>query len=187
MKRILILCFSLLICCAAQAEEGLYVYGVDYSHTKVYGAGESVNAFAEAFSSINELLLTQASKYDFSKMLGRSYECHNDVMIAHNNGCDFSDLYVRSNEVPELVVSEIVKNYTLPHTEGVGLVLIGRLLDKSQGEGHYYIVLFDVASRQLIYQGTAVVKAGGFGLRNYWANTIYQIVKKARYQIPLNL
>ena len=64
---------------------------------------------------------------------------------------------------------------------------IAKLLNKASSSGTYYLVYFDVATRLLLYQMEAVTEAGGFGLRNYWANTIHQICKKPRYRLPSNL
>ena len=91
---------------------------------------------------------------------------------------------------PQFKIREnIVKNYQLPHKEGVGLVFIAWLLDKSKASAHYDVVYFDIKTRRIIFNTTVVAEAGGMSLRNFWANSIYNVIdqKKLRKQIELVL
>lgn len=54
-----------------------------------------------------------------------------------------------------------------------GLVLIATTLDKGNGIGYYTAVLFDPATQEVILQMDMAGKPGGFGLRNYWAGSVY--------------
>lgn len=187
MKRLILFALALVAFCRAQAQEPVYFYGADFTQCKVFSSHETPAKFADAFHAINDLLYNEAEKYDFSKLLGRRYEYHTEVIHERMQQCDFADLTARSPYVDDLDVEAIVKSYNLPHSEGNGFVLIAKLLNKASSSGTYYLVYFDVATRQVLYQMEAVTEAGGFGLRNYWANTIHQICKKPRYRLPSNL
>ena len=187
MKRLLLLTLALVAFCGVQAQQPVFFYGVDFMHCKVFSSHETPAAFADAFHAINDVLYNEADKYDFSRLLGRRYEYHTEVIHDCLQQCDFSNLRARSPYVEALDIESIVRNYNLPQTEGKGFVLIAKLLNKAAESGTYYLVYFDVASRQILYQIEATTEAGGFGLRNYWANTIHQICKKSRYRIPANL
>ena len=41
----------------------------------------------------------------------------------------------------------------------------------------YDLVVFDIASREVIMHKMVAGEARGFGLRNYWAGSIYDIIK----------
>ena len=58
------------------------------------------------------------------------------------------------------------------------LVLIATTLDKGNGIGYYTAVLFDPATQEVILQMDMAGKPGGFGLRNYWAGSVYNALKK---------
>ena len=60
----------------------------------------------------------------------------------------------------------------------LGLVLVATTLDKGNGLGYYTAVLFDPATHEIITQMDMVGKPGGFGLRNYWAGSVYNALKK---------
>ena len=59
-----------------------------------------------------------------------------------------------------------------------GLVLIATTLDKGNGIGYYTAVLFDPATQEVLLQMDMAGKPGGFGLRNYWAGSVYNALKK---------
>lgn len=185
MKKLLLLVMALVAICGAQAQQPVYVYGVDYAQTKVFGASESASEFVSAFAGINNLLYGEAEKYDFSKALGTTnYEIYHDVMIQRLQQSDFSNLFARTRAIPVLDVPQIIATYQLPHQEGVGFVMIARMLNKSDNQGSYYAVLFDVASRKVLMQIELTTKSRGFGLRNFWAYTVYNATKQLRMNIP---
>lgn len=160
-----------------------YVYGVDFTHAKVYAAEESVEQFAQAFEGINMLLITEPEKYDFSFMLD-SYRTtlSLDPMMKLLSSCDYSDLKTYNREFPEIDCAQCVKSYDLPQTEGMGVVLIAKMLDKPNRLAIYNVVLFDIATREIIAQDEVAGYAEGFGLRNYWARTVYNILISTRYK-----
>lgn len=55
--------------------------------------------------------------------------------------------------------------------------MIATLLDKSTNKATYKVVLFDVETRKILKEKEFTSKAGGFGLRNFWARTIYTLTK----------
>lgn len=187
MKRILFLALALVAFCGVQAQRPVYVYGVDFAQTKVFGASESVSDFVSAFVGINDLLYGEADKYDFSKVFGTmNYELHHEAMVNRIQQSDFSNLRARGQAVPVLNVPQIIASYQLPHAEGVGFVLIARLLNKTENRGSYYAVLFDVATRKVLLQTEITTKSRGFGLRNFWAFTVYNATKQLRMEVPSN-
>ena len=70
MKRLLLaLAAACSLLTAAAQQTPTYVYGIDFSLARVSGANESDQQFAEAFRRINQLLITEADKYDFARAL----------------------------------------------------------------------------------------------------------------------
>jgi hypothetical protein len=85
-----------------------------------------------------------------------------------------------SNIYDEPNTAEIVRNYELPQTEGTGIVMIANFLDKPNARATYDIVVFDIATRKILQEKEVIGEAGGFGLRNYWARTVYNIIEKTK-------
>ena len=184
MKKILILSFLLLfstITIFAKGSEPVYVYGVDYTSVKVFGADETINQFANAFEGINNLFIKESQKYDFSDVVGENNKLKLEMILDLTKEFDFSDIKTLDKEIEHINLSEKIKDYNLKETEGTGLIIIASLLDKSENKGTYKVVLFDIATREILKEGEFVGKAKGFGLRNYWARSIYNLTKKFEF------
>lgn len=173
----------------AQAQNSLsqadtiYMYGIDYSQVKVLGATESVSQFQDAFQGINELLLSQPDKYNWEKTVHKPVVVNIAPALAAITAADYTHLKLtQQNTNLSVNAQAMIAAYDLPQTKGVGLVAIGELLNKGKGNGTYQVVFFDIATRKVLSAQTMVTKAGGFGLRNYWANTVYQLIKKAKVE-----
>ncbi|WP_297829769.1 hypothetical protein [uncultured Rikenella sp.] len=163
--------------------EKIYIYGVDYAPVKVWGASESPEQFVQAFREINDLLLHQADKYTYDRICGSASTTMNlDPIRRRIDEMNRDSIKINSAQTAPLDVETHLRSYALPESEGVGIILIAKLLDKAQGCGTYYVVGFDVATREPIFVREITTKAGGFGLRNFWANTVYQALKKTRIQ-----
>lgn len=164
----------------AQNSQKHYVYGVDFSQVKVYAAQESIEQFAEAFEGINLLLASESSKYDFSAILGCKYSLVLDPIMKILSSTNFSKIKVYSKNLNEIDYAECIKRYKLPQKEGVGFVIIAKLLDKPNDSGRYTLIKFDIATREILLQQDAIGAARGFGLRNFWAGSVYNIIKSTK-------
>ena len=184
MKKLLLIfaCIFSISILHAEGDTKYYVYGVDFTHAKVYAAEESVEQFAQAFEGINMLLITEPEKYDFSYMLKCPTTIVIDPMMKLLSSCDYSDLKTYDREFPEIDCAQCVKSYELPQTEGQGVVLIAKLLDKPNKLAIYSVVIFDIATRDIVAEMEVGGYAGGFGLKNYWARTVYNILISTRYK-----
>jgi len=156
-------------------------FGVDFSEVKVYGAKESPAQLLQAFEDINRLFLSEPDKYNFEKLLNRrvsavSIKAANSVI----DYIDREDLIIEdsSYRLDDATIAEVVKFLPVDKEEGVGVVMVAEMLDKTVGQGFYVVVYFSLENKEILGSFRASGKAGGFGLRNYWANTIYNILRK---------
>lgn len=187
MKKLLLLIAALGFAWSTNAQpelaevKDLYVYGVDFSLAKVIGADETAQEFAAVFPRINQLLIDEPSKYDFAKAFRIPVAGLNITPTqTHNQACDYADLLSMSNEennVSEEEIQKLITSYELPQGEGTGVVFIALTLNKGIGKGSYQVVFFDIANRNIILSRMVTAKAGGFGLRNYWAGSVYNVLK----------
>lgn len=178
MKRyitILISMLSFIFAANAQNDETLYFYGVDFSQVQVIAANETEQEFAKAFSGINFLLVSEREKYDFSKVMNQPVSAHPDHMIEQSLSNDYSAMKVYRYENSDIDVAKMVESYNFKQKSGQGLILIAVYLDKPAGSACYEAVLFDINTREILRQNRLTSLAGGFGLRNYWARTVYNL------------
>lgn len=183
MKRIvfLMLCIFSYVVAMGQHANQHYVYGVDYTHAKAFAVSDSPEQLAEAFQAINSLLLTEGKKYDFSRMLGVRYSLDIEPTQKLNAASNYPGLIVYKEEMPELDCAEIVRGYELSQTEGTGVVFIAKMLNKARAETTFEVVIFDVATREISVQQEVTAKAGGFGLRNYWAKSLFNVLRSTNF------
>ncbi|NDV65504.1 hypothetical protein [Bacteroides sp. 224] len=157
-------------------------YGIDFSMTKVYGADETPGQFIQAFHGINRLFLSEPKKYDVCKFLRVDIIGMDlDPVEKLNDKMDVSDLiqngyggYVLTDDQ----IEQEIKKLPIEKTTGTGLVFIAEVLNKASNRGHYKVVYFDLATRDVLEIIDARGVARGFGLRNYWAGSVYNMMKK---------
>ncbi|MEG2370276.1 MAG: hypothetical protein RSB23_03830 [Alistipes sp.] len=187
MKKLLFFLFLTAICSTNSfAQTSAIFYGVDFSQVKVRGAGEPDAAFVQAFERINDLFISQGEKFNVAKYTRQPIASQElDVaQKAMNKAFDTAQtnshtlLTNDANYDCRKQIDTQIANYELPQKEGTGIVIIANILDKSRDRGSYYFVSFDIASRKVTRCILAEGKPGGFGLRNYWANSLALAMKK---------
>ena len=184
MKRLALL-IALVVCSVSSSwaqNKNCYVYGVDFSHAKVYAAEESVQDFARAFEAINLLLVREPEKYNFYNFCGCTVDLVLDPIMKVLSTADYSNLKTYSKLYPEIDYAKCVKEYVLPQKEGNGVILIAKFLDKPAASATYTVIVFDIATREILVKEDASGRAAGFGLRNYWARTVSNILIEYKLQ-----
>lgn len=184
-------CVGLFICLGCRAVAQNYevlngideftFYGVDYAQVRVFGAREAAEDFVEVFPRINQLLLSEPEKYRVGKRSKKKVKAKTlSAVRQRNQTVNIDSLLLESTNYYVLFqdqIEEEIKSLPLNETEGIGLVVIAELLDKSKARGLYHVVFFDVKTRNIIETWRATGKAGGLGLRNYWANSLVKVLR----------
>lgn len=187
MKKVLFLMFCLFsaVCYGQQGDKWDQVkqvnfYGVDYSLAKTFGVTEMPSDFFDAFIRINDLFQTEADKYTVGKWIPKEVtKIEIKVAYERNRRIDPDKLTTSdSNYSPtDAEVAKAVRELPVKETAGTGMIVFGKLLDKPAKKATYKVVFFDIASRRILLSGDTEGKAGGFGLRNYWARSVYEALK----------
>ena len=157
---------------------GVVMYGVDFSKVQIAGTDSTSVNYARAFKRINAIFDLEPDKYDFADLSRRkvvNYTVPTDMMV---DAIDWNYAMQGGTEPKKYSVAEMIKKYQLPHTTGMGMVIIAWLLDEANATGHYEIVYFDIATRKIILNTSVVALAGGLKLRNFWANSIYEAINQ---------
>lgn len=124
----------------------------------------------------NDIVLREKDKFDFNKALHRGNVIFaNDVAAKVNSKID-RDLHSKS-ELQESQINNISQDYDLNGKAGVGFILVMRKMDKNEKEASAYAVFIDMASRDILDVRKVSGKPGGFGVRNYWANALGNILE----------
>ncbi len=155
-------------------------YGIDFSNVKVYGASEAPGEFRYAFEGINYLFISEPKKYNVSKFFNKNVL---DISVNEVNSLlakmDTKDMAIMSSDyvIEEEALKKIIKDLPINDNEGTGVVLVAEFLNKTNNRGYYQIVFFDLGTREILDSWRADGKARGFGLRNFWAGSVYDVLK----------
>ncbi len=185
MKKIILFISLFSICFmnvqSIKANEPITFFGVDYSLVKVFGAEEPPREFINAFNAINSLFIIESRKYnpekafktnDITFSLGMTYDLIEKI--------DMKDLKIDSNNygLTKEKIEERVRTYDTGDESGTGAIMIAELLDRGKPEGLYHAVVFDIETKEIISDKIVSGKAGGFGLRNFWARSVLESFNK---------
>ena len=163
---------------------GMIFYGIDFSKGRVYGAADEPEKLRKAFGDINMLFITEPEKYNVAKFVGKPM---NDIRVdAVTNMNDTIPLdsiktVVKGHTLSDTVIAQSVKDLSIVSYEhGMGLVMIMETLNKPAELGTFAFVLFDIDTRKVISHWKLSGQPGGFGLRNYWARSVYEALEKVK-------
>lgn len=196
-KRILIIFFLL---CFAQwvfAQSARDVFnpnfpvtwlGLDFSQSRFIGDQAKFKTIYNAqnlFDALNDLMLSEKDKFDVGKMLGKQKLTFKlDVTIAHNSRLDIASLLADSlgvhNHLNPGDIETIVQGYDFEGNTGIGLMFNIESFNKTISEALIWVTFINMDTKEILFTEKLGQEPGGFGLRNYWAGAIYDMMKRVR-------
>jgi hypothetical protein len=164
----------------AVAEKSITWLGVDFTLARFTLITEDPAAVVStSLKAINNLILAEPDKYNLKKFFSKT-EVTNDIEMVNerNSKIDPTLLVVpdKYTITPE-DVKKVISSYDTKGKTGTGLVFVAENMHKVEEIGSYYVVFFDLASKEIIDSERKVGKASGIGFRNYWTGSIYNVMK----------
>jgi len=162
-------------------------FGLDFSEAYFIGSEGFTNPQDikdRYFNSWNMLIKNEYDKYDLGKYFQKeNVEFSLDNVTARNMEVKIYDRVIDDNgkmlHLNDSKVQEIIGSYEFSNEEqGLGIVMIVESFSKTSQMANYYVTFFDIDSKKVLLTQRMDGKAGGFGIRNYWAKTYYQVFKE---------
>ncbi len=175
----------------ASGDHDFFWLGIDYSHVSLVG---DFSEFAEAgnrsavqvqktyFPKWNYLLISEPDKYDVRGMLRKSNMQNSIEMIMKKNANASAD-DMETYDAPSFSEEDIIaycKEYESTGKTGIGFVFIAESMNKLTLEGIYHLVAINLSTNEVLMQERVVGKPMGIGLRNYWAGSVYSVIKQIK-------
>lgn len=165
--------------------------GIDFTQARLINdAGASATDLKEKhFPGINQVVINEPQKYDLVKAFRKPIT--NDISVTEKvNATIDADKIKSSNSSDETrldaaAIQKVVNQYDLGGKKGAGLVFIMEGLNKPGAKGSMYVTFIDMATRKVIFTERMTGKAGGFGYKNYWAKSVFEVLKdieKSKYK-----
>lgn len=174
------------------SEVPLTYLGVDFTQAKVFNdiAANAMDIRDRQFAAINQVIVNEPKKYDFQKALSKSNVTNDISFVNAKNAKIDAEKIIESSSADEVrftkaTIESIVKGYKFAGKKGIGLMFIMESMNKASAQASMYVTFIDLASGKVLLTERMTAKAAGFGFRNYWAKTVYEVlddIKKSKYK-----
>ncbi len=161
--------------------------GLDFTGAKLIGDPEKFNddaAVKQLMESINTLMVTEAAKFSISKAFDKT-SVENALQIADKQNKKLKPESLRTDspfdKAPVMTLKDveaIVKKYDFEGKDGIGLLFNVESFNKTTQMGSYMITFVNMKTKTVLLTERMEAKAVGFGLRNYWAGSVYNVLKE---------
>jgi hypothetical protein len=174
------------------SEANITYLGIDFSHVKLIGnftefieaGGKNVMEIRDIyFPRWNMIVLDEREKYDIAGMLRKNEVYYDiDMITAVNSRTSLENMQsFNTVKFTEENIGNFVSQYDIKGKEGIGIVFIAECLNKSAGEAIFHFVALNMATGEILFQRRLRGEPNGFGLRNYWINSLYRIINDVKY------
>lgn len=163
--------------------DNITFYGIDFSQGKIYGSTDKPDKLRQAYADINMLFVTEPAKFDIAKLLGKNVkDVRIDAVSESNENIpdDYLKTFSSSFTINDENIVNSLKNLIIDNGSGVGFVMVMQQLNKSNETATYQLVFFDIETRNIITRWTMSGEPGGGGIRNYWGNSVYDVLSKVK-------
>ncbi len=164
----------------AREEKAIVWYGIDFTQAKFTLVTDDPSTIVNQYmKSINQLVQMEPAKFDLKKFFKKTETAIDLEQVNEFNSKLSPESIISSDEhkiSPDEVKAALAK-YKSTGKPGLGLIFIAENLNKAKQTGSYYVVFFDQESREIIDAKRYEQKAVGIGFRNYWAGSVYNIMK----------
>jgi len=189
-KQFILLAVIMILVPLAKAQDASMIFnskectwfGLDFSQSRMIGSEGFQDPYQiknHFFDSWNQLVVAEADKYNIGRaFLKDNVNYYLDAVEKRNELPNMDDLVINSEyTIPEEQVSVMIREYDMGDVTGLGIVFIVEAFDKLSETGRFWVTMFDAGTKEVLLTQKLTGKAGGFGIRNYWAKSYYNVLK----------
>ena len=168
--------------------------GLDFTEARFIGDRERLGSHSDVLhlmESINQLIVNEPTKYDIAAAIGRPrVEKAINVTSNHNSQLEVSELLSdQTKDYQRLKSSDIeriVSGYSFDDLDGIGLMFNVESFSKMDESASVWVTFINLNTKKVLFTQRLTGKPGGFGLRNFWGRSIYNIIgdiKKKEFEM----
>ncbi len=162
--------------------------GVDFSQAKFIGDRERLGSHSDVLrlmESINHLVINEPDKYNIAKAIGRDrIEKNIEVTLDHNASLDPAELLSNDSRdysrLRESDIDAIITSYDFSGLSGIGMMFNVEAFSKLDESASVWVTFIDLGSGKVLITQNLKGKPKGFGLRNFWGGSLYNIIEAIR-------
>lgn len=157
-------------------------YGLNFTQAKLVGSEGFTNPEVirnDYFEKWNGLVVTEGDKYDIKGAFNKSdMSIDLEPVNTANAKVDYNTLVTNTTlTITKEDVQKAVKAMKTNQADGYGICFVVESFDKMQEKGFVWVTIFDAKTKNVLVAERLSGDAGGFGLRNYWAASVYNVIK----------
>ncbi len=165
--------------------------GVDFTKAKVLNdvTLSATDIRDKNYPAINQVIVNEPKKFDFPKTFSKTNVTNEISFVNEKNAKTDVEKIIESGadevHLKESDIASIVKGYNFGDKKGIGVMFIMETMNKASAQAAMYVTFIDMASSKVLLTERMTAKAAGFGFRNYWAKTVYEVmndIKKSKYK-----
>jgi hypothetical protein len=108
--------------------------------------------------------------YDVDSVFARNARYNKDSLISINF----------KHTIDPSVIPSIINSYNGVSKEGLGMAFIVETYDHTKDLASYYSVMFDIASKKILYMEHITGKAAGGSIKTFWAGAFRDALEENR-------
>jgi len=181
-----VLCLPLVANNSSQGSNELVWCGIDYTLVKFIGSADQFNDLPKIqsyyFRAWNEIVQAESGKYDLNKAFSVATVHYNmEKTILRSQERDMNGiLQFGPYSIDEEQVKSVVMLNTDPSTDKLGAMFVMETLNKTEAISTMWLAVFNLASGEILYLKRYIGAVGGFGFRNYYARSLYNVIKNLK-------
>lgn len=161
--------------------------GIDFSKAKLIGDRDKYSTdddIKRFMMSLNELMMNEYEKFNVTKALDRtSLEKAINITEDHNAKLDVTGMATLDEKPATLTdkdVQQIISKYKFESLKGIGLMINVETMSKLAVMGTYWVTFVNMDTKEVLFTEKMSAPPKGFGVRNYWAGSIYEVLNKIK-------
>jgi hypothetical protein len=162
--------------------------GLDFTGVKFIGDRERLGSMSDVkhlMEAWNSVLETENEKYNPGRAIGRrNLNLALEVTKEHNANLELIDVFSNNKQDHQHLtasdVDQIISGYDFKGNPGIGLIYIVDSFSKLDEEGAIWVTFVDMDSNKVIYTEKMIGPPGGFGMRNFWAKSVFVVTEKLK-------
>ena len=167
------------------SETSILYLGIDYTRVRLIGEASitGIEMRDKYFPGINNVVVNEPQRYDLAKAFNKT-TINNDLGIVtkRNSKMNAEDILSTNSSdysrLTEADINNLVKGIDFEKKQGLGLLFIVEGMSKFAKGASIWVTFIDMGAKKVLMTERIESKSnGGFSIRNYWANTIFNLIE----------
>jgi len=170
----------------SSSETPILYLGIDYTQARlINGTDGTGTQVRDLFPAINNVVINEPKKYDLQGAFHKSSINSSLGIVAKRNKETNAENIISTessdySRLKEEDINSLVKGIDFEKKKGIGLLFIVESMKKGEkgGTSSIWVTFVDMgANKVLMTERMDGETGGGFGFRNFWASTIFNVIE----------